>query len=956
MIGSLGRLTRLGALAATAAALSPALFAQQQLDRDITFVRALAKEMRFIELARLEADDLAKNNRGAAEQDKIAQLAVEIAYYGARSRSDRAQQRALFKETVDKSKELIERSSDATLQLEARATLANASQDFGQFLVEELEIAREQAPDRVKELEEEATGVFRAGIDACSKVMDALKDSKDEQKKIEYYLMWMKKAVLSREQGRADKTNRSILVNRSIEELSEMVLDVGEETAIGLRGLFEIAQCKEVDGKVPEAIDSYRGTIKQIATSLTQAQKGELDLTGEMQGFLFEMMQEVYVHTGEVMVRVGAQGTAELFAEFRKNMETFGEKGEELFNVVSDDHGHLMLLAESRFQAESGDPKKVGDALAMAQRINDKHPQDYVGVRAKAVLRDILALQRNLVSGTLLFEVAKGELQNKNYEEAIKGLRRAIPALNADEQQKLGLESWQMLGTAYGFSDRYVEAILAFSQGLRKFGKKDDDRSSDTADGLDRAISANKRTTKNDAFFDPLYNDCAQLIANFGGAAGVKLFMKQGTALFNDKKFAEAIAQYKQVTPDFPFYEQAQVLIARAQSMSGDFAGARKTLATWRDYAGKTTLPASETQKQQVRQTAVADAEFIEVQMAYLEARGSDELKVKKDLTRYPTAIDKATGFVTNFQKDGEGSIPTALEYLARLNCDLAKLAEAEQAYTQIKPKDPVRASRVATEIFKEYQNQVKLLEEELNQAIAKNKGEAAETKARGDLTAMRNKLVALGMDYIAGSPKPQLGILVATMSNHEELRDWKRVDEVAQKTLDLYGSDATEAVKKVVDLTVRPKIGEAMLQQQRFTEAYPMLVEAEKANPAQWELKRQIARALGGWFEFSKTGQGQKVAGLDKPTEAFHKYYGDRDNAYRVWALRPEVKPFSLEWYTFHWEAYWFAKQAGAKDGKMKEVADTLYRKARATDDFATLKSHGEKGLLLFKYFQSNR
>jgi hypothetical protein len=270
--------------------------------------------------------------------------------------------------------------------------------------------------------------------------MDVLKESKDEAKKTEYYLMWMKKAVLSREQARADKENRNVLVNRAISELEELVLEVGEETAIGLRGLFEIAQCREVAGNVGDAIDSYKGAIQQIGTSLEQAQKGELELSGTLQGFLFEMLQEVYVKTGEVMAREGAPGTADLFAEFRKQMTAFGEKGADLFDVVSDQYGLLMLLAEARFQAESGDPKKVGDALAMAQKINDKHPADFVGVRAKAALRDILTFQQNLVSGTLLFEIAKGELQNKHYEAAVKGARRTIAALNKDEEAKLKKE------------------------------------------------------------------------------------------------------------------------------------------------------------------------------------------------------------------------------------------------------------------------------------------------------------------------------------------------------------------------------------------------------------------------------------------------------------------------------------------------------------------------------------
>jgi hypothetical protein len=148
------------------ASLSPTLVAQDQLAREITFVRALAKDMKFIELAKSEADRLATAFRSSGDQDRIAQLAVEVAYYGARSRNDRSQQRALFKETVEKSQELVDRSGDPSVKLQAMATLANASQDFGQFLIEELDIAREEDPERVGELADEAAKVLRAGIEA----------------------------------------------------------------------------------------------------------------------------------------------------------------------------------------------------------------------------------------------------------------------------------------------------------------------------------------------------------------------------------------------------------------------------------------------------------------------------------------------------------------------------------------------------------------------------------------------------------------------------------------------------------------------------------------------------------------------------------------------------------------------------------------------------------------------
>jgi hypothetical protein len=935
-------------------ALPSALRAQEALDREIGFVRGLATKMKFIELAKSEADRLAGEFRAAADQDKIAQLAVEISYYGARSRSDRVQQRSLFKQAIDKSKELIERSSDKAMQLAARNTLALASQDFGQFLVEELEIARAEAPDRVKELGTEAAEVFRAGIDACGKVMDSLRDQrKDPQKETDFFLMWMKKAVLTREQGRADKENRSVLCARAIEELTEMVLEAGEETAIGLRGLFEIAQCKEVDGKIPEAIDSYKGTLQQIATSLKQAQEGELQLSGELQGFLFEMLQEVYLRTAETMMRQGDPGTAELFTQFRKQMADYGEKGVELFDVVSDNWGHQVLLVESKFLAESGDPTKVGDAMAMTQRINDQHPSDFVGVRAKAVLRDILAAQQNLVSGNLLFEVGKGELQNKNYEAAVINLRKALGAMTAEDKTKLGLEGHQMLGSAYGLTERYLESILALTEGLRSYGKPGDDPTGNAADALDRAIAAHKRLVKNDPAFNTFYATPLELVKQYSIGGGDRLLWKTGNDHFNAKKYPEAIAEYKQISPAFQFYERAQVLMARSQALAGKYADARKVLADYRTWAAANELPARETGKIQARATALAEAEFTEVQMAYGEARGIDELKIAKDLTKYDAAIEKAQAFATNFQKDGEGNIATALEYIGRLTAEKGDLDKAEGAYQQLKQKDAVRSSRLATDIFKEYENKVKLLSDELTKTIKDNKGDAAITKATAELTGARQKLVTLGSDYIAGAPKPQLAVLVKTMQNYEELADWKRVDEVAKKTLDLYGSDTTDSTKKAIDQLVRPKVGEALLQQKRFQEALDMLLAAEKANPTQWELKRQIARALGGWFEFSTTGAAVKEPGLDKPAEAYDKYWGE----YKTWGLRkPDVKDYSLDWYRFHWEAFWFAKQAAVKDSKFKERADALYGKARSTDNFETLKGFGAEGLKLFRYFQQNR
>ncbi|HEB53672.1 MAG TPA: hypothetical protein ENI87_10510 [bacterium] len=949
---------------------SSALLAQDQLAREVSFVRALAKEMRFIELAKLEAERLATEYRGAGDQDRIAQLSVEVSYYGARARSDRNQQRTLFKETVEKSQELIDRSTDPEVKTQAMATLANASQDFAQFLIEELEIARNEAPERVKEIQEEVIAVLKAGKEACASVRATLESERDDpQKNVEYGLMWMKQGVLTREQAKADKENRGVLVSRAIEELEEMVLTYGEESALGLRGLFEIAQCYEVGGDVDEAITWYTDTIDQICASLDGYETGELNLSGEMVAFLFDMMQEVYVRAGETMAREGKEGTAELFEAFRANMKKYGAKDRDLFDVVSPTYGHLMLLAEARFKAESGDPAKVQEALAMTQRINDKHPNDYIGVRAKATLKEILAVQSSAVSGKLLFEVGKGALQKKDYEQAIKSLRKAIAAMSADEAKEVGLDAWSMLGDAYRRNDRQLEAMFAYQEGLKAHGVNDGQTggdpakerlanlSSDTADNLDRVVTAHKRTTKDDPFFASFHAELISLAAKYSSGGADKLAYKEGNKAFQSRDYAKAASEFAKVTPEYTYYELARVRLARAQASAGDFAASRATLAEYRKYIEEHELGARETGRMQVRKAALAAAAYNEVQMAYYEARGNKKFNLERNLEKYPAAIEQIQSFLTNHRKDGEIYVPQVLAYLGRLHVDTGALDQAERAYAELKTVEPARAARLATEIFQEYQNQVKLLVEERDKAIAEDKPQKVIAQAEAKVIEQRKKLVALGGDYIQSSPRPQLAILVNTMLNWQEIGDWQKVDEVAKKTLALYGDVTEESSKRVIDQLVRPMIGEALLQQRRFQEAYDMLVEAEKANPTQWEIKRQIARALGGWFEFDpRTAQQVREPGLDRPEEAYMKYYGHPTDSYRIWMSRPEVKKFSLEWYRFMWEAYWFAKQAGKKDSKYAETAKKFFRIARSTNDFATLKSYGKEGLMLFRYFQANR
>jgi hypothetical protein len=937
---------------------APGARAQGKLQREVDFVRELALRMRAVGLAQEEVTRLQQTFKSAADQDRLNQLGIEISLIGAKTNPDRVQQRTLYKEALDRSKDLLERTSDPAVTQRVRATLADASQEFGQFLVEELEIARTEAPDRVKELEEEAAAVFKAGVEACDKVMaDLEKDLKNAQKKLEHGLTWLRKGVLLREHARAVKADRGFLIERSKNTLEELVLEVGEETALGMRGLFEIAQGYEVTGNTKDALDSFKDTIKTIGTALDDAAAGKLDISGETQGFLFDMMQEVFAHQADVLFTAGdTAGLEKLFASFRENLVKFGEKDVEVLDVCDPRFGHLTLLAECRLLAETGESTKVQKALATAQKINERHPADFVGIKAKAVLRDILAAQQKLVSGSLLFEVAKGEFLNKNYEEAVKGVRRAMATFSPDEQKTLGAEAIDMLGRAFALSERPLESVLAYTEGLKKYGEIDKDRSGTPADNLERIVARHKQLTKNDPAFEATWQDALATAGKYSAKGPSAAAWKLANDLYGQKKFREAAATYATINdPVFLQLETAKARVAKAYQAAGDHEAARKAIADYRAWlqSKDAMLERGRTDKAQVRTLAVAEIDSAEATMAFFEAYGNEAAGLKKDMAKYPDAIAKLNAFVAGHDKDAPTYIPGMLDSLGRLHADLGEMPKAEEAYVKLKEKDAAQAARLATAIFATYMQMATQHGKELDAAIAGNKDKATIDGAHSALKSVQQKVAALGADYLKVVPgKPQLAVLVNTMNAYEALGDWKRVDEMAQASLKHYGDDQDPAVKKVIDLTVRPKTGEALLMQKQFQQAYDMLVAAEKENPTQWELKRLICRALGGWVEFDNTGRLVKVPGLDRSEEAYLKYFKE----YQTWALRPEVKKFSLEWYRFQWEAYWFALGAAAKKSEYKNTADTTFRIARATDDFASLKALGADGLQLYKFFDANR
>ncbi|MBK8974481.1 MAG: hypothetical protein IPM29_01000 [Planctomycetes bacterium] len=943
------------------AATSPLTAQTTPLDRDVDFVRKLATELRFIPLAQQEVDRLQTQYRDSKDFKKVFQLGIEVALVGARSDPNREQRRSLFRESLDKSREFIDRYPDDPVTDDARRTYVQACYEFGQFLLDELELARESSPDKVPELESTAAEVFRNAVAECDRVIaglsDALYDDGSERQS-KYFAMRLYKGMLQRETAQAVRADRGALSGIARDTLENLVFDAGEERLIGQRAFFEMSRIGEVLGEYQRAFKDYQMTIGTIRTALDEADEHGVPI--EAQELMFYLLQEASDRAAICLFQQGdIDGTLKFIEGFRADLKKYGAENSDVFEVAHPFYGHPVFLTEAQAWAESGKPELVSKALEQVERINQEHENDIIGLRAKQVLEDILSLKADAVSGALLFEVAKGAYQERNYESAIQGFKRAYAAMSEAERDKLGLELWGVMARSFALEERYLEATLAAIHGLESHGRTAGGDPESVADTMYNAFGLYRRDTKNedDPAIADLTSRVTRLAAEYGGEESeAKLRWREGNNLLNDRKYAEAASTFAKIPKGTPYYEPAQGRIVVCYQIAEQFDKARDTIRAYLDWtqSPENALPGDRSDLKQIRAETVATMAFYDAYLDYLECTGQTAAKTT-DATRYQPTIDKIAAFLSAHRDDGANYVGRAYDMMARLYAQLGQIQKAEETYRTLRTLEPNSAlvPLLATQIFRSHYDAVQALETEYTALEQRGVTGPEIDGVAKRLEAARRAAVASGIDYLDNASSPQYGVLYNTMDIAADLAKdddamWPTVERVGRKITELFSNDPQEGEK--VAKFVTPSLGEALLRQRNFRDAVPFLQAAVAARPNDYPVKRLLSLAQGGWFEFSKRGALQEVVGLDQPKEAYERHW----NEYRKYIRFLGVEDYSIEWYEFYWECYMFAHRAGAKgDSEMKRLAETLFGKARSIDDFETLRKHrGKRGVELYQLF----
>lgn len=939
----------LGGLMGCLLAASCSVTAQDpNLPRNVEFVRGLATQLGLIEVAQTLAEDLQRDNQESDDFKLVSQLSIEISLTGARNHPNREERRTLFKEAIDRSTQFIERYEGEPVAQTASVTLIEACYDYGSLLNEEMEVARTEAPDQVADLRTRAEEAYRLGADTCDAVRDALEEDREDPNNTDaqrdFVVSWLYKGMILREHARASERDRSPLALMARSELEELIFEIGEDSLIGMRAYLEMSKIGEVEGKYLDAVRDFEDTIDSIWESLTSE---DLNLPIPTQEVLFELMQRAYSECANAQFQLGDnEAVLQLSQQFRERLKEMVTGEDDILEIAHPIYGHPVLLTEARAMAESGDPELVSQSLEQVRRINDGHPNDFVGLRAKMVLKEILAGQSSAASGTLLWEIAKGEYadatRTRVYEPAVMATRRAYAAMTDEERTTNGLAALTQLGYLYGLQRRYMESTVTLGEALDRYGDGDGDVQR-TADLLERAWSNFQRSSRGDRDANLLEegNRVTMLLGRFGGAGSAsRAIMKEVRQLILNKQYDVAATKLRTITPDTPEYEPAQGRLILVLELDDQFAAARQAIANYRSWlqTPAAKIASGDTARETVRAQTLATAEFEEIFMDYREATGGVEGK-EADLTRYPDLVSALTAYKDEHRQGGAIYIERVYDYLGRLQSATGDLADAERWYNTLRKEFPnsIRYAPLATVIFGAHSENVANEEIEF-QNVTKDMTDRNQVQAaREKLDGARRDALKLGLDYARNAAEPQYAMLWNSLLMGVDLDQWDVVEELGKQIIERYGDDPK--TKPRVDRFVRVRLGESYLRRRQFQQAAPLFEAAIAAGEAggnsNYAAMRLQALTLGGWYEFDRNGNLVDIKALERPAEAYDLYWGQ----YKTYALHPtNATDYDINWYRFHWECYQFAQRAAVADSEYRSRAQTLYNKAEAFEEFATL------------------
>jgi tetratricopeptide (TPR) repeat protein len=936
--------------------LAPPLLGQgetkkEAVQQEVNFIRKLAKDWGFVDLAKDALNQLRKDSSGALDDQLLAQLEAEILYLGAKRIPDLDRRRQVLQKALQKFEDYLAQYGREEGALEVLYNLGEACEFFGEYLRQAQEA--EKDPDKRKTLQEELVQVYTKGIQACNDLMDRTEEKREESPKarLYYYRSWLRKGVLQREWGRVVPQDRAIKVKEAVTTLEDMVLEAGEETPLGMIGLLEIAQCQDVLGDTEMAIAQFNDTVEIVSERLRDQDNPVTPAQGML---LFNILERAYVKTTEVLLREGKT------KDVLKHLDSFKKISKEFERDPSFRLGDQVLLNGAQALMDTGSQQNINQALDTARNVARRHPTDFIGLKAKELIKQILSVASGNISAEALYQAASGDFQSGKDQQAIEGFKKVLTSLKTEEEKnKYGLRSWGKMGDAFRRQGRLIEAFYAFREGLKHFRHTDAAFASAIVDRLVGVVRLKKKATK-DNFFKTLEEEANRIAVSTGGKSKNRILWNKVQAALDGKDPRKALIPLNQIGKDFLRYDLVPVYKAIAHYKLKDFTKARKELTGFLKFVSDpyNKLPPSEGQRISVREIAVGQAKFYLGLMDAEEALGLGKMKGRKpNPTKLKNIVEAFRGFREKYK--GNPSMASFAQlasfYLIRGYVGLEQIETAELEYQRFSkdfPKSP-QLSQAAMILFTARDGRVSAIRKEMaaiKKKFEKNPSvekEWFEIQKRFKLGVL--KTLSFARTYLQIEKSPDYALLRKAAKLASEIQDWDQAELFLQKIVQVFGESPTE--KDKISKFIKPELAQILLRKLEFRKALQLLNDSLKLRPKSYKLKLLKARALGGWIDMDKKGRIVNPGGLERFEEAYSLLWGEK--GYRRYIQSKKVQKYSLAWYRFYLDCLDIALKASRKgNSDYLDFAKSLFNIANSTDDFETLKALGAEGKKLYRLF----
>ncbi len=924
---------------------------KEAIQQEVTFIRKLAKDWGFVDLAKDALNQFRKDSSGALDDQLLAQLEAEILYLGARRIPDLDRRRQVLKKALQKFEDYLAQYGREQGAQEVLYNLGEACEFFGDYLRQAQEA--EKDPDKRKTLQEELIQVYTKGIQACNDLMDRTEEKREESPKarLYYYRSWLRKGVLQREWGRVVPQDRTIKVKEAVATLEDMVLEAGEETPLGMIGLLEISQCQDVLGDTEMAISQFNDTLEIVSERLRDQDNPVTPAQGAL---LFNILERAYVKTTEVLLREGKT------KDVLKHLVNFKKISKEFERDPSFNLGDQILLNGAQALVDTGSQQNINQALDTARNVARRHPTDFIGLKAKELIKQILTVAGGNISAEALYQAASGDFQSEKNRQAIEGFKKVLASLKTEEEKtKYGLRSWGKMGDAFRRQGRLIEAFYAFKQGLKQFRHTDEAFASVLVDRLVGVIRLKKKMTK-DPFFKTLEEEANRIAVSTGGKSKNRILWNKVQTALDGKDPKKALIPLNQIGKDFLRYDLVPVYKAIVHYKLKDFATARKELKQFLKYVKDpyNKLPPSEAPRISVREIAVGQARFYLGLMDAEEALGTGKMAGHKpNPTKLKNVIEAFRGFREKYK--GNTSMASFAQlasfYLVRGYVGLEQIETAELEYQRFSkdfPKSP-QLSQTAMILFTARDRRVSAIRKEMaaikkklakDPAAEKNWHEIQKQFKLGVL-----KTLSFARTYLQIEKSPDYALLRKAAKLASEIKDWDQAELFLQKIVSVFGNSPKE--KDKINKFIKPELAQILLRKMEFRKALKLLDDALKLRPKSYKLKLLKARALGGWIEMDPDGRIVNPGGMERFEEAYKLLWGEK--GYRRFIQSKRVKKYSLVWYRFYLDCLDMALKASRKgNSDYLDFAKSLFNIANSTDDFETLKGLGAEGKKLYRLF----